>query len=368
MHWYSIMLCFTGPQVEVNKKSHLLAHRTSVIPAMSASSAAATNALVAAARRLDVDAMRARIAVGGKLRDTTSFSYGRLSLAAVVVIGEKADGAADIDASQKAALRLLGEHGGLSPTAATSALPYAARHDRSPAVVQLLLDAGADVNIPAGDGCTALHCVHSAAVAWQLLGAGASVNASGPRGRTPLHYAVRLAACHQRAAVVEALLRGGAAPNAVDVTDRTPLARAIGEHPPWELAPVDVVETLLQGGADPAATDASGRSVRAIAAQWLNGCVRDLPTLQSWRSVLASFQPHEAWLRRRHLLVVVRGRHYAPVDATAGAAAAVGDAGDTAATILVGTGDGAAAGESAPVAAQVVATVDDGSAAAGVAV
>ena len=62
----------------------------------------------------------------------------------------------------------------------------------SPRSVQLLLDAGAAVNLVAGDGHAPLHCCTSAACAEVLLAHGAALGARSRWGLTPLDVAVKL--------------------------------------------------------------------------------------------------------------------------------------------------------------------------------
>lgn len=91
--------------------------------------------------------------------------------------------------------------------------------------LRALLEQGADVNVPEGDGATALHW----AAYWddletvsRLISAGANVNAVNDLMVTPL----ALASANGNAAIVEVLLRVGADPNAAGKTGVTPLMEA----------------------------------------------------------------------------------------------------------------------------------------------
>ena len=116
-------------------------------------------------------------------------------------------------------------------------LLHAAAHGEDPAVVELLLAAGADVNARAVDGETPLHeaakwsgwaenelrgppSLRSTAVVEALLVAGADIEARGDLGWTPLHWA---AALNHNPAVIELLLSAGGDVNALNHRGDTPL-------------------------------------------------------------------------------------------------------------------------------------------------
>ena len=143
----------------------------------------------------------------------------------------------------------------------TTPLHYAAFYTDDPAIIRVLLDAGADVN-PQGNDGTPLH----AAVAYNtnlaivpaitrvLLDAGADVNAQDLLGFTPLHLATFRT--RPDPAVIEALLDAGADVNAQE--DRyswTPLhyAARFSRNPA-------VIEALLEAGADASARDSEGKT------------------------------------------------------------------------------------------------------------
>ena len=143
----------------------------------------------------------------------------------------------------------------------TTPLHYAAFYTDDPAILRVLLDAGADVN-PQGNAGTPLH----AAVAYNtnlaivpaitrvLLDAGADVNAQDLLGFTPLHLATFRT--RPDPTVVEALLDAGADVNAQeDLYSRTPLhyAARFSRNPA-------VLEALLEAGADASARDGEGKT------------------------------------------------------------------------------------------------------------
>ena len=122
----------------------------------------------------------------------------------------------------------------------------------SPAVLEVLLKAGADVNAKDTDGTTPLHSAArdkpSPAVLDFLLKA--DVNAKDADGNTPLHAA---AAFNPSPAVLEILLKAGADVNAKDADGSTPLHAAARDNP----SPA-VLEILLKAGADVNAKDKDG--------------------------------------------------------------------------------------------------------------
>ncbi|MDE0527734.1 MAG: ankyrin repeat domain-containing protein [Truepera sp.] len=143
----------------------------------------------------------------------------------------------------------------------TTPLHYAAFYTDDPAILRVLLDAGADVN-PQGNAGTPLH----AAVAYNtnlaivpaitrvLLDAGADVNAQDLLGFTPLHLATFRT--RPDPTVVEALLDAGADVNAQeDLYSWTPLhyAARFSRNPA-------VLEALLEAGADASARDSEGKT------------------------------------------------------------------------------------------------------------
>lgn len=122
-------------------------------------------------------------------------------------------------------------------------LHYIATHE-APAVVDLLVDAGADVNAADRFGLTPLHMAAfgaSVSVVQALLDAGADPQALDSRARMPLHYAV---AANRAPELVRCLLRGGSDPNALDGGGNSALHLAA-----YWTTHVDVVRALQQAGA-----------------------------------------------------------------------------------------------------------------------
>ena len=132
----------------------------------------------------------------------------------------------------------------ISVAAGRADVPVAdAARDADWGAVRALLDQGADVSAPQGDGTTALHW----AAYWDegdgadlLIRAGANVNAANDLGGTPLW-----AACENGSvAMVQRLLQAGANPNAALLSGETPLMTAA------RTGNADVVQQLLAMGAD----------------------------------------------------------------------------------------------------------------------
>ena len=139
-------------------------------------------------------------------------------------------------------------------TVADETRPQRAAVLRSPALVEPLLEGGADVNGRGEAGWTPLHSAARAAntaVIDILLAAGAEVNARFAGG-TPLHMATAGAAPPQ---AIEALLAAGAKVNARDEDGETPLREAV-----LRSDTAAVAELLLAAGAD---LDARDRTPRA---------------------------------------------------------------------------------------------------------
>jgi ankyrin repeat protein len=134
------------------------------------------------------------------------------------------------------------------PPARTPAVADAAQN-RDAAAVKKLIAQGADVNVPEGDGMTALHWAAEhgdSAMTAALLSAHANVKAVTRIGSyTPLQLASRAGA----PTVTKALLAAGADPNAPSASGATALHLAAAAGNP------DVVAALLAKGANPNARE-----------------------------------------------------------------------------------------------------------------
>ena len=138
--------------------------------------------------------------------------------------------------------------------AAVLAWPAAVRAQSAPAIIEALrtgdletartlVAEGTDVNVPQGDGATALHWAahkNDLDAATLLIEAGADVNAANALGATPLW----LAAINGSGPMVERLLEAGANPNVALNMGETPLMTAARS------GDVETVEQLLEHGAN----------------------------------------------------------------------------------------------------------------------
>ena len=126
----------------------------------------------------------------------------------------------------------------------------AALHADNPAIIQVLLQAGADPHRVDDEGRTSLHWGARNAnpvVAAHLLAAGADPNALDNEGSTPLHYAAGglLEEGATLRGVVARLLAAGADPRAESTDGRTPLHSAFRGDAG---ADRDVISALIRGG------------------------------------------------------------------------------------------------------------------------
>lgn len=172
-------------------------------------------------------------------------------------------------------------------------------HTATVETVAACLEAGADVNarsesaVPFGAeaGYTPLHfaALDSAdpAVIALLLAAGAHVAARNRRGETPLHGAARL---NHSVAVVEELVRAGADLDARDREGNTPLhaSRLVG-HPP-------VIHLLLELGADPTlVNDADEVADPVDCDHWNTPAFARIATAEATAACLAAGADANAW-------------------------------------------------------------------------
>lgn len=226
---------------------------------------------------------------------------------------------------QVAALKLLTEFGALD---AVWALRVALRTSLGPTVVQALVDLGG-LHRPAGEN-NILGEVQRADVARVLLAAGCDPNAGGG--------ALHMQWWSGGPKIVAALLEGGADVNAVAGSHAyTPLRRLLAVTRMEAEQRIVLARLLLDAGADPTIPDAHGVSALAAAEAHLATCVRHggavVEDVAHARSLVRMLARGAVWVRRRHMLLAVRGRYDTPAaacsgataGAAAGAAAACGD-------------------------------------------
>jgi len=155
-------------------------------------------------------------------------------------------GAESIEAFFKAVT--LGDHATARGMLATDpALARAADHmgftalhvlgtEDDPAMAELLLAAGADVNARNDMDMTPLHITHHASLVEILAAHGADVNARAQYGWTPLHVQAGESEDSGASEAIAALLAAGADPNLRDAAGETPLAIALAREEPEKIA------------------------------------------------------------------------------------------------------------------------------------
>lgn len=132
-----------------------------------------------------------------------------------------------------------------------SALHAAAHYDADPAVITMLVNAGADIQVQVPELGTPLHAAakngNNPETIQALLAAGADLHAPGESGETPLHTA---AGYNDNREVIDALIAAGADINARSNLGTTPL------HYATSFAKTTTgLESLLAAGADPNVLD-----------------------------------------------------------------------------------------------------------------
>jgi len=288
----------------------------------------AQKALWSAAGRLAVRDMREALDAGAD--PALPSEHGWTAAERVcAALGADVVGEATRTALQLSALQLLAEHGGLDAATATAALFGAG--ECNTAVVAKLIDAGADVRHADIAGRTALHCVRRAGIVPLLVAAGGDLNAANKWGGRPLHDCLDEGGSDKEdlPEVIGALIAAGADVNAVNSRGETPLffaaARATTCH--WMGT---AVRMLLAAGADPTIATSSALTPLATSREVLADVVQFTPTdvepLAACKEVMALLAPAEAWWRRRHALLAVRGQ-YGGASAVVAESFAAGSAG-----------------------------------------
>lgn len=182
-----------------------------------------------------------------------------------------------------------------------SALQYAVAMNNLEGVRCLIL-AKVDVKAQAINGFNALHEVafnghgrHSKEILQLLLNAGANIEAKSQYGFTPLHFAAQKGAL----GVAQGLLDAGASTEALSDTLGTPLHQAaFNGH-------LEVVQRLLDGGANIHAKDSSGQTALHIASN--TKCDKNLSVIKlllaRGASVLEAADPMNGWLPPHHAAI-----------------------------------------------------------------
>jgi ankyrin repeat protein len=156
---------------------------------------------------------------------------------------------------------------GANPNTRDLAGRTAVRRAWSTACVKLLVEGGADLNLPDRHGETMLmdwSRSGSGEVLRYLVEAHAELDRHGVDGRTALWNAVA------NTAALKLLLEHGANPNELCVNGMTPLIRAV------DMGSAEVVRTLLAAGADPNIPDLGGQTALIHAVSRDHGEIADL--------------------------------------------------------------------------------------------
>ncbi len=151
---------------------------------------------------------------------------------------------------------------------------HAAARGSSPDCLRVLLEAGGSPDGRTGEGCSSWLEAPLVSAAFKgradmalaLVEAGADVNVKAGNRETPLHWSVQDA----EGVLTRRLLEAGADPNARNLMGETPLHAAA-----W-VGNADGIRILVEAGATVDAEDDEGMSPLACASMGASGCVRAL--------------------------------------------------------------------------------------------
>jgi serine/threonine-protein phosphatase 6 regulatory ankyrin repeat subunit B len=186
-------------------------------------------------------------AMASVLARSLNRKHDGLSLAPVAAEGRWDDVLAMIESATMATVDL----DAVSELGRTALWPAA--KEGHAAVVQALLQAGADVNKADDDGDASLSVAASAAIATMLIERGSHLNATNKLGQTALWRAAK----EGRAGVAQALLQAGAEVNKASERGNAPLSVA---------ASAPIATMLIERGADVNATNRFGATALLLAA------------------------------------------------------------------------------------------------------